>query len=264
VPILVPAHPLFGDGARAERAVWDVLRDQLPDDAVLFHSLRLQERQREFEADIVVLLPDAGWAVIEVKGGDVRRREGVWEQRQEGLWRTIDPVGQAQDCRHVLKRYLARHETQAQHSRAVHLVAFPDVDVNPEFESPGLPRSLVIDRKDLKTAVHQLSRAIDLHGDGTAPLSSAGTLEMLSLLSGPDLASEDIFGFMPQHEERVRQMTEDQIGMMAFLRNQHRVAVVGGAGSGKTWLALEQARGHLAVRPGEGWQFTHHSRSSPL
>lgn len=50
----------------------------------------------------------AGWAVIEVKGGDVRRHEGAWEQRQKGLWRRIDPVGQAQDCRHVLQRYLAR------------------------------------------------------------------------------------------------------------------------------------------------------------
>lgn len=76
MPILVSAHPLFGEGVRAERAVWEVLRDQLPDEAVLFHSLRVQERQNEYEADIVVLIPGAGWAVIEVKGGDVRRRDG--------------------------------------------------------------------------------------------------------------------------------------------------------------------------------------------
>jgi RecA-family ATPase len=37
-------------------------------------------------------------------------------------------------------------------------------------------------------------------------------------------------------------MTEQQTHILGFLRNQHRVAVVGGAGSGKTWLALEQAR----------------------
>jgi hypothetical protein len=242
VPILVPIHPVFGDGGRAERTVWEVLRDQLPDEAVLFHSLRLQERQREYEADIVVLIPDAGWAVIEVKGGSVRRREGVWEQRQEGLWRPIDPVGQAQDCRHVLQRYLARHGSQATHSRAVHLVALPDSKVDDRFESPGLPRSLLIDRQDLKQVVHKLSRALDLHGEGSAPLSSAGTVEIRSLLSGPDLASADIFTFHAEHEERVRQMTADQTSMLTFLRNQHRVAVVGGAGSGKTWLALEQAR----------------------
>ena len=80
MPILVPAHPLFGEG------VWEVLRDQLPDEAVLLHSLRVQERQNEYEADIVVLIPGAGWAVIEVEGGDVRRVDGACEQRQKGRW----------------------------------------------------------------------------------------------------------------------------------------------------------------------------------
>jgi DNA replication protein DnaC len=65
---------------------------------------------------------------------------------------------------------------------------------------------------------------------------------MLRLLTGPNLAAADIFAFHAEHEERVRQMTQDQTAILGFLRNQHRVAVVGGAGSGKTWLALEQTR----------------------
>lgn len=242
MPILVPAHPLFGEGVRAERAVWEVLRDQLPDEAVLFHSLRVQERQNEYEADIVVLIPGAGWAVIEVKGGDVRRIDGAWEQRQKGHWQSIDPVGQAQDCRHVLQRYLVRHGSSAAHSRAVHMVAVPDCDVGDDVESPGLPRPLLIDRNDLKQAFQKVLQAIDQHGQGSAPLSEAGTMELLRLFSGADLASADIFAFHAEHDERVRQMTQDQTRMLGFLRNQHRVAVVGGAGSGKTWLALEQTR----------------------
>ena len=242
MPILVPVHPFFGDGARAERAVWEVLRDQLPDEAVLFHGLRLQERQREYEADIVVLLPDVGWAVIEVKGGDIRHRDGVWEQRQKGRWHPIDPVGQAQDCRHVMQRYLARYGSSTAHSRAVHLVALPDREVDAGFASPGFPRALLIDRQDLRQVVDKLRQALGLHGEGLAPLSSSGTVEMQSLLSGTDLASAGVFAFHAEHEARVRQMTADQTRILAFLRNQHRAAVVGGAGSGKTWLALEQAR----------------------
>jgi len=65
---------------------------------------------------------------------------------------------------------------------------------------------------------------------------------MLRLLTGPDLAPADIFAFHAEHEERVRQMTDDQTKMLGLLRHQHRIAVVGGAGSGKTWLALEQTR----------------------
>jgi len=242
MPILIPVHPIFGDGERAERAVWEALRDQLPDDAVLFHGLRLQERRHEYEADLVVLIPGAGWAVIEVKGGDVRRQDGVWEQRQQGNWRRIDPVAQAQDCRHVLQRSLARYGSQAEHSRAVHLVALPDRDTEASFEAPELPRALLIDRQDLKQVVHKLRQALDLHGAGSAPLSMPGAQEMTRLLTGPNLAAADIFAFHAEHEERVRQMTQDQTSILGFLRNQHRVAIVGGAGSGKTWLALEQAR----------------------
>jgi Nuclease-related domain/UvrD-like helicase C-terminal domain len=239
---LVPARPLFGDGERAERAVWEALRDQLPDDAVLFHGLRLQDRRHEYEADLVVLLPGAGWAVIEVKGGDVRRQEGVWEQRQQGLWNRIDPVGQVQDCRHVLQRSLARWASQAEHSRAVHLVALPDRDTDASFEAPELPRALLIDRQDLRQVVHKVRQALELYGGGSAPLSAAGVVEMAQLLTGPNLAAADIFAFHAEHEERVRQLTEDQTSILGFLRNQHRVAIVGGAGSGKTWLALEQTR----------------------
>jgi hypothetical protein len=239
---LVPVHPLFGDGGRAERAVWEALRDQLPDDAVLFHGLRLQERQHEYEADLVVLLPGVGWAVIEVKGGDVRRRDGVWEQRQQGTWHRISPVAQAQDCRHVLQRSLARWASQAEQSRAVHLVALPDRDAEASFDTPELPRALLIDRQDLKQVAHKLRMALDLHGGGSAPLSESGALEMTRLLTGPDLTAAGIFAFHAEHEERVRQLTEDQTNILGFLRNQHRVAIVGGAGSGKTWLALEQTR----------------------
>ena len=242
MPILVPTHPLFGEGVRAERAVWEVLRDQLPDEAVLFHSLRVQERQNEYEADIVVLIAGAGWAVIEVKGGLVRRVDGAWEQRQEGVWQAIHPVAQAQDCRHVLQRYLVRHGSSAAHSRAVHMVAVPDCDLGEDIESPELPRLLLIDRHDLRQAFHRVRTAIELHGQGTAPLSEAGTMELLRLFSGPDVASTDVFAFQAEHEERVRQMTQNQTRVLELLRHQHRLAVVGGAGSGKTWLALEQTR----------------------
>jgi Nuclease-related domain/UvrD-like helicase C-terminal domain len=258
MPILVPVHPHFGDGERAERAVWEALCEQLPDDAVVFHGLRLQDRRHEHEADLVVLLPGAGWAVIEVKGGDVRRQDGEWQQRQQGIWHRIDPVVQAQDCRHVLQRSLGRYAAQAEHSRAVHLVALPDREADAGFEAPELPRALLIDRQDLKDLDHRLRQAIELHGAGNAPLTPAATVEMTRLLTGPNLAAADIFAFHAEHEERVRQMTQDQTSILGFLRNQHRVAVVGGAGSGKTWLALEQTR--LLAKAGQSVALVCYSR----
>lgn len=64
-----PADPEFEHPT--ERVVWEMLRDQLPDDAALFANLRFTTRRGDLEADLAVLLPGAGIAVLEVKGGTV-------------------------------------------------------------------------------------------------------------------------------------------------------------------------------------------------
>ena len=66
----VPAvEPTFAN--EAERLVWETLRDQLPGDAILVSGLRIVDETLDHEADIIVLLPDAGIVVVEVKGGSV-------------------------------------------------------------------------------------------------------------------------------------------------------------------------------------------------
>jgi hypothetical protein len=68
VPHCYPPEPDFSEERRAERVVWEALRDQLPDEASLFHSMQLKERGNEYEADLVVVWPGVGIGVIEVKG----------------------------------------------------------------------------------------------------------------------------------------------------------------------------------------------------
>lgn len=66
---MIPDDPLFANGA--EREVWDTLRAQLGGDAVLVANLRFTDEKKDYEADLVVLLPGAGVVVLEVKGGSV-------------------------------------------------------------------------------------------------------------------------------------------------------------------------------------------------
>ncbi len=69
MPRLLPPSPEWVDGRHGERAVWEALRDQLPDDVALLHSVWLVEEDREYEADLVVAWPGVGTCVVEVKGG---------------------------------------------------------------------------------------------------------------------------------------------------------------------------------------------------
>ena len=97
-PRCYPLEPGFGSGRTAERQVWEVLRDQLPADAALLHSVTMIERATEYEADLVVGWPGVGVAVIEVKGGHISRDQGRSCQSSGGETHPVkDPVAQAQD-----------------------------------------------------------------------------------------------------------------------------------------------------------------------
>ena len=69
MPRLIPESPTFTTGS--EKEVWERLRDTLDDDDVLLANLRLTDGDKDHEADLVVLMPDIGVLVLEVKGGSV-------------------------------------------------------------------------------------------------------------------------------------------------------------------------------------------------
>ena len=74
-----PARPVFAD--ESERLVWDALVPRLRPDDALLHGLRITDPvEGEVEIDILLLMPDRGAAVIEVKGGHVTYADGRYRQ----------------------------------------------------------------------------------------------------------------------------------------------------------------------------------------
>src|SRR6218665_3387480 len=130
MPRLLPTDPDFRDGGVAERAVWEALRDQLPDDAVVFSNVGLQDGATEREIDLLVAWPGVGLAAIEVKGGHVTRRDGHWWQGSRDAQHAFDPVHQVQEARHVLTGLLLQHGLEAAHARIAHIVALPHTPVS--------------------------------------------------------------------------------------------------------------------------------------
>lgn len=144
--------PQFHDINRsaAEARVFAALA-RLPDEVVVFHSRRWHDRSgsrvEEGEADFVIVDPDAGVLVAEVKGGAIEQRDGAWFQGERGQAATdwIDPAGQARKSMHVLRRALgARLDV-----RSVlfgQLVWFPDLAWT---EDTPLDSPPVLDLSDL-------------------------------------------------------------------------------------------------------------------
>ena len=244
MPRCYPPDPQFPPERHAERAVFEALRDQLPDECALFYSVGLLEDTHEHEADLVIAWPGAGVAVLEVKGGHVTRERGQWFQESAGRKHEIqNPVTQAQDCRHVLQRYARRRGLRdVARTRFIHLVSFPYTAVPDGWEAPDCPRALVIAKSEMPHAAGTVLTALNTRGAGTQPLNERGCGELEELLEGDLLGQTSLLSAAEEHDQRVDQMTRDQLRVLDNLRYHRRLKVVGGAGTGKTWLAMEQAR----------------------
>ena len=245
MPHLYPSAPLWPDDSGAERAVWEALVEQLPDEAALFHGLRLQNGPHEHEIDLLVAWPGFGLAVIEVKGGRVTRDGQGWWQQGRGSRHRIDPVAQVQGARHALTTILREHGLSAGHARAVHVVAFPYQYLPRSWQALELPRPMAVDRADLEASFGVADRvrtAIREHGDGYVPLDEGGLHALTELVEARLQPAADAVAAAAAHEVRLEQLTRDQRSLLDVLRHQRRMRIVGAAGSGKTWLALEQAR----------------------
>lgn len=64
-----------------------------PQDVVLA-NVPLTNRAKDHEADLIVLMPEVGIVVVEVKGGSVWVQDGRWHQSRGSATVAIDPVEQ--------------------------------------------------------------------------------------------------------------------------------------------------------------------------
>jgi hypothetical protein len=238
---IFPADPTYE--SYAERVFAEALREQLPDDAVMVCGQRFSDRKEDREADVIVAWPGFGIAVIEVKGGSVSFREGEWRQHGGGIDKRIRPVEQAKTCKYMLRDYLRQDRRWTSGDpRMTHLVALPTTTLPDDFAAPDAPRWMVLDQSDLPDAAGWIASALrQLERDTEAP--SAGDVDRLvECLAGVGIPQQDLVAGLREREAECDLLTQDQARVLDMLEANSRVEIRGGAGSGKTWLALEKAR----------------------
>ena len=106
---------------------------------MLLANVPFVAKDGSWEVDLIVLMPDVGFATIEVKGGYVRRADGVWRQQTPDGDKVIDLDDQAKSERYLVERYLKGRWAFGK-PRMAHFAALPDTDLGPEDPSPGCTR----------------------------------------------------------------------------------------------------------------------------
>lgn len=251
----------------AERRFYNLCRSELPAEwCVLFSTPWVgttpSGRRYDGEADFIILAPGLGLLVVEVKGG------GVSYNPADGTWVSVDrhgvrhrlsksPFRQATAEKHQVLQIL-RNDTRWRRVHAGHIVAghsvmLTDVDDLAGAISPESPIEVLGGRQDLARLEEWVRRTLKYwagHGGQAEALSVSAVSVAEAILHGR-VEARPLLASVIANEERVRiELTEQQSRVLRGLGTRRRAIVSGGAGTGKTLLAMEKARS-LAQAGGE-------------
>ena len=227
-----------------ERRVWAALNDQLDAGDLVIAGQRVTDRLKDHEIDFVVAIEGAGIVCVEVKGGEVTHNGQTWLQRlHSGQVKTIDPVRQVRQARYALRDFIEKDPRWTQgRVRWNHVVVLPNSRFSQEFALADCPRWMVIDRDDFPNAAALIRDIAHRQEEELALLTAKGIEELRTALGGRGLPQRDVVARALQNEDAADILTERQAVILDAIQLLTRVEIRGGAGSGKTFMAIEQAR----------------------
>jgi uncharacterized protein YbaR (Trm112 family) len=249
---MYPQFPRYcGFRSDAERLVYGVLAHQMPDQCIVLFGVRLLVRdgpdEIDAEADFIIVEPECGVLVLEIKGGGIRRdaRTGQWfSLDRRGEQHAIgNPIEQARRTRYALARKLKEGPRTKLFDYPIrHAVIFPDVTLRQQWLGPDVEPDIVLDERSL-TGLHGAIRRALGGPRPEGPLAPAAIQALVDALSPTIEVRKPRLGRLVQEaEEEIVQLTERQFAVLRLLERHRRARIVGPAGSGKTMLAIEKAR----------------------
>ncbi|CAM2952128.1 nuclease [Mycobacterium intermedium] len=240
---MIPSSETPRLGNEAERKVYRTLQEQLQPDDLIIPGQRVTDHLKDHEVDFVVAIEGAGIVCLEVKGGEVWHDGKTWRQGSRGHDHEIDPVRQARESCYALREFVESDDRWTQgRLRWDHMIVLPNVDIADDFALPDCPRWKVIDRTDLRQLVDKLKSVLIRQELDRPLLTAQGIAQLAEALSGRGLPQRSVVARALAHQDTADALTEHQAVILDAIQLLNRVEIRGGAGSGKTFLAMEQAR----------------------
>lgn len=250
---MYPAVIHDGTSSNAERKVFELLdATDLGPSSYALHSLHLarHDEKRMAEADFVVVSP-TGVLVIEVKGGGVSRNGAVWSYRDR--WGTDHrssegPFHQAKSAMWSLKQSLEQRDPKKAGDLVWgYAVITPDTNLRASLEWPEetmIGHSATSGRPDLlKPLTAVLKHWQTVSSTSRTRAIDPQTARWMRQQMQPDFDRVPLLSALAEQvERRTATLTEGQLLALDYFSDFDRLLVTGGAGSGKTFLAVESAR----------------------
>ena len=240
----------------AECQVFRRLEAVLDDTFVVFYSrpwlgLKPDGEEIDGECDFIVAHAKLGLLTLEVKGGAVAYDPSTDRWTSRDRWKLThnikNPVGQARCAKHELLQKLnnSRH-WKRRHIRARHGVVLPHSSAPPSDLGWDMPKRIFCFLEEFEDGFKAwiVKRFGDVPNDEgrTTDLGTDGLKELEKILAKPFQLRTPLSTILSHDDADLQVLTQQQFHILRAIEGVPRAAISGGAGTGKTVLAMEEAK----------------------
>ena len=233
----------------AEYRTFDQLKEAFAgqDHYYAFHSLNLPDHQskRSGEIDFLILC-EHGLFVLEIKGGRINIEDGVWKttNKNNDTYDIQDPFRQAKGAMHALLEKIKKDCVDITPKFTSGFgVVLPDVEWTMRWEEWNSKQ--ICDARHFKNFEGWLSKLFKYFREKPGNDRKLNNQELTKLR---DYIRPSFELVQPLHSKlydlqvKAEKLTEDQYRCLDIAQANSRVLCEGGAGTGKTFLAVELVR----------------------
>ncbi len=249
---MIPPYP-HETGSMAEKRIFDRLRIifNSPNDQPMtaFHSLSVTDHQKKRVGEIDFLLwGPPGLFVLEVKGGNVCCKKGIWTFENRYGVKSSSGQGPFQQAESALQGLITKLKKQFGSETISSIpigygVIFPDCQW--QVDGAEWDNAVWVDARRLNGINHWLT-ALFSYWQKRQPHTLEPDSNLVEKLSGflrPQFETvETLFCRICRNREQRAILTRDQMKFIDVIQANKKILCFGGAGTGKTLMAMELAK----------------------
>lgn len=239
-----------------EKEMYNALKEQLPDKYQVFYSIRWfdtteDNRRIDSESDFLIFDPSFGFITIEVKGGTGIEVDGKNWILLENYGHGNDgsrilhcsPYEQAEKSMRHFHKYFVEEFNQNFNGVYGFAVAFPRYAIDSQLAQEA-PLDITVDVNDMSNLRDKINRIFHYWKNKrniTIPFSAEQRARFIRVINKRISLSAAAGALIPIKEKEFSKIDFVQESILDCLHNYRQVQIVGGAGTGKTFIGIKKA-----------------------